>query len=75
MVHVDIPKVKGKMAERDFTITSLAKALGISRNTLSSYIEDPQKMPYLIICNMASLLCDTPDEASSIFFAPDLRSA
>lgn len=75
MIHVDIPKVKGKMAEREFTITSLAKELGISRNTLSSYFDEPQKMPYAIISNMAALLCDTPEEASSIFFAHDLRSA
>lgn len=73
MVYVDIPKVKGKIAEKGFTITSLAKELEISRNTLSSYIDDPKKMPYSIISSMASLLCDTPEEARSIFFAHDLR--
>lgn len=75
MVHVDIPKVKGKMAERGYTITSLAKELNISRNTLSGYLEEPQKIPYCIISAMAKLLCDTSEEASSIFFAPDLRIA
>ena len=75
MVYVDIPKVKGKMAERSFTITSMSKELGISRNTLSSYFDDPNKMPYSIISAMAELLCDSPEEASSIFFARDLRIA
>ena len=75
MVHVDVPKVKGKMAERGYSITSLAKELGISRNTLSNYLEDPQKIPYFIISSMANLLCDTSEEASSIFFAADLRIA
>lgn len=75
MVHVDIPKVKGKMAERGYSITSFAKELGISRNTLSNYLEDPKKIPYSIISAMAKLLCDTTEEASSIFFAADLRIA
>ena len=75
MVHVDVPKVRGKMAERDYSITSLAKELGITRGTLSNYLEDPQKIPYFIIRAMAEILCDTPEEASSIFFAPDLRTA
>lgn len=75
MVHIDIPKVKGKMAERGYTITSLAKELGVSRNTLSNYLDDPNKIPYSIISNMANILCETSDEASSIFFASDLRIA
>jgi len=75
MVHVDVPKVKGKMAERGYTITSLARELGITRGTLSNYLEDPAKIPYFIISKLANLLCDSSEEASSIFFAPDLRSA
>lgn len=75
MVHVDIPKVKGKMAERGYTITSLAKELGVSRSTLSNYLDDPKKIPYSIISDMANLLCDTSEEASAVFFAPDLRIA
>lgn len=74
MIYVDIPKVRGKMAERGFTITSLAKELGINRNTLSDYIEDPKKMPYTIISAMANMLCNTHEEAASIFFAEDLRA-
>lgn len=74
MVHVDVPKVKGKMAERGFTITSLAEKLEVDRNTLSSYLKAPEKMPYAVVSDMAELLCDTAEEAKSIFFAPDLRA-
>ena len=75
MVHVDIPKVKGKMAEHGYTITSLAKELGVSRSTLSNYLDDPNRIPYSIISDMAKLLCDTSEEAIAVFFAPDLRIA
>lgn len=75
MVKIDVPRVKGKMAERGFTISSLSKKLGINRNTLSSYLETPEKIPYAIVSAMADALCDTPEEASAIFFARDLRSA
>lgn len=73
MVHIDVPKVRGKMAERGYTITSLSNELGINRNTLSAYLEAPEKMPYTIISSMAVALCNTANEAASIFFAPDLR--
>lgn len=73
MVHIDVPKVRGKMAERGYTITSLSNKLGINRNTLSAYLETPGKMPYTIISGMAVALCDTTNEAATIFFAPDLR--
>lgn len=68
-MHIDIPKVKGKIAEHGYTITSFSKALGISRNTLASYLEAPEKTPYSILVMMANLLCDSTEEANSIFFA------
>lgn len=73
IVCVDIPKVRGKMAERGYNLTSLSDRLGIDRNTLASYLKRPSKMPYKVISNMADALCDTADEAAAIFFAPDLR--
>ena len=73
IIRVDVPKVRGKMAERGYTITSLSHRLGINRNTLSTYLEMPSKMPYDVISNMADALCDSADEAVAIFFAPDLR--
>ncbi|WP_368234183.1 hypothetical protein [Anaerotruncus rubiinfantis] len=72
MYYVDIPKVKGKMGEKDYTITSLSDELNISRNTLASYLENPKKIPYEIISEMASILCDSPDEARKIFFRSKL---
>ena len=69
-MHIDVLKVRGKMAERGFTITSLAERLGINRNTLSSYLETPGKTPYSVVSSMAAALCDTAEEASSIFFCP-----
>lgn len=72
MYCVDIQKVKGKMGEKNFTITSLANALSINRNTLSTYLEKPKKIPYEVISNMASVLCDSEEEARNIFFTSKL---
>lgn len=73
VVYVDIPKVRGKMAERGYTITSMSDRIGVNRNTLTTYLENPDKMPYKVISSMADVLCDTADEAAAIFFAPYLR--
>ena len=73
MAYIDVPKVKGKMAEHGYTISSLAEKLGINRNTLSSYLETLEKTPYNVVSRMAETLCDSSEEASSIFFAHDLR--
>lgn len=72
-VKINVPKVRGKMAERGYTLTSLSNRLGINRNTLALYFETPEKTPYGVISDMALTLCETTDEAISIFFAPDLR--
>ena len=70
--NVDISKVKGKMAEKGYGIESLANELEIDRNTLSSYLKNPAKIPYRVIAKLAIVLCDTDEEAKSIFFAPIL---
>ena len=67
MVHIDIPRVKGKMAERGFTITSLSELLGIDRNMLPTYLNTHEKVPYSIVSDVAGLLCDSEDEAVSFF--------
>lgn len=72
MYTVDIPKVKGKMAEKNYTITGLAEKLNLDRNTLSKYLTNPGKMPYNVVAIMADLLCDTRYEAEQIFFAEKL---
>lgn len=73
MVHINIPKVRGKMGERGLTITALANQLGIDRNTLSHYLNEPGKTPYNVVSGMAAILCETSEEAAAIFFDPDLR--
>lgn len=73
MFHIDVPKVRGKMAEKGFTITSMAARLDINRNTLTSYFETPGKTPYGVVANMALALCESVDEAEKIFFAPNFR--
>lgn len=72
MVFVDVPKVRGKMAEKGYTITSLSQVLGISRNTLTTYLETPSKMPYGVVSKMAEILCDTSSDATTIFFCQKL---
>lgn len=73
MARIDVCKVRGKMAERGYTISSLAKELDINRNTLTSYFNAPEKTPYSVVSDMANLLCDSSEEACRIFFAHDLR--
>lgn len=73
MYKVDVPRVRGKMAERGYSITSLAQELGVSRNTLSSYLSNPSSIPYNKLSKLAELICDDSCEAASIFFKQSLR--
>lgn len=73
MFKININKVKGKMAEKGFNNTSLAKEISISRNTLSSYLNNPEKTPYYILAKLAECLCDTEKEATEIFLHINLR--
>lgn len=75
MIRVDVPKLRGKMAEKGFTITSISDEIRVNRNTFSGYLERPEKMPYSVIAALAELLCDSYEEACKIFFAQDFRFA
>lgn len=75
MFHVDVPRVRGKMAEKGYNISSTAEKLDVDRNTLTSYLKNPEKMPYNVVSQLAEILCDSSDEATAIFFATDLRCA
>lgn len=75
MFYVNVPKVRGRMAEKGFTLASLSDELNINRNTLSSYLAHPEKIPYDVLNSMADKLCDGVDDAVSIFFASSLRNA
>lgn len=72
MFYMDVPKIKGKMGEKGYNTTTLAKALGISRNTLSSYLAEPDKFPYDILEKLAVILFDNVEEARKIIFAQKL---
>lgn len=74
MVFVDVPKLRGKMAERGYNITSISEHVGVNRNTMSSYLENPEKMPYSVVAKLADILCDTRSEACGIFFADNFRN-
>lgn len=69
MYQIDLNRVRGKMGEKGYSITSLAHQLEVSRGTLSAYFKYPGKMPYCVVSNMAQVLCDSPGEAKEIFFA------
>lgn len=71
--QIDIPKVRGKMAEKGYGIESLATELKVTRTTMASYLKTPEKVPYRVIAKMATILCDSDEEARNIFFAPCLR--
>jgi predicted transcriptional regulator len=73
MVFVDVPKLRGKMAERGYSITSISEDIGVNRNTMSSYLENPEKMPYSVVAKLADILCDTRSEAAGIFLADNFR--
>lgn len=74
MYTVNVPRLKGKMAERGYNITTLSHELGVTRNTLSSYLANPKTIPYDKISLMATILCDNSQEAAEIFFAQDFRA-
>lgn len=72
MFFVDVPKIRGRMAEKGYTNTALAKDLGISRNTLSAYFANPEKIPYETLEKMSGVLFDSVEEARTILFAQKL---
>ena len=72
MYTINIAKVKGKMGEKGYTKTGLSELVGVNRNTLASYLSNPNNMPYEIMVKLAELLCDDEGEAREIFFAQEL---
>lgn len=70
---VAVSKLRGKMAEKGYKLEGFAKELGITRNTLHTYMQQPGRIPMKTVSKMAELLCDSTDEARAIFLAHDLR--
>lgn len=73
MFCVDVPRVRGKMAEKGYTLTSVSQKLNVNRNTLAAYFKTPEKMPYGVVSGLADILCDSPEESRDIFFRANLR--
>lgn len=74
MMNINVPKVRGKMAEQGLSISALSGKLGINRNTLAFYLNNPSKTPYGVVSEMASILCESKDEAEQIFFSSGFRN-
>lgn len=68
MYEINVPKLRGKMTEKNYTISSLANTLGIDRNTLAKYLSIPSKIPYDVMVKIAECVCDSRQEATDIFF-------
>ena len=72
---VNVQKLRGKIAENGYNITTLSEKLGLSRNTFATYLVNPCKMPLGIATELVDILCDDKTEAATIFFADDLRNS
>lgn len=72
MFSINVKRVRGKMAEAGYTISSMADRCGVNRNTFTNYLRNPDKIPFGIVAKMASLLCESHAEAQRIFFTEKL---
>lgn len=72
MFYVDVQKVKGRMAEKGYTSSSFAEEIGVSRNTLATYLANPSRIPYGVLKRIAEALFDNVVEARDILFAQKL---
>ena len=73
MFFINIPKLRGAMAEKGYNKTTLAAALGIGRDTLTKYMEDPRRMPYGVMQDMAHLLFPGKPMAANVFMDCDWK--
>lgn len=69
MYFVNVPRIRGKMAEKQITKSKMADLLGISRQTLGKYLRKPEDMPVMKCYEMGEILCDNKEEFGEIFFA------
>ena len=74
MDTVNRKKLKLKMVEQDFNITTLASKAGTSRTTLSNFFNG-KNPSYELMKKLSKALSLTQEEAGSIFFDPDSRIA
>lgn len=62
-----------KMALRGYTKTSLAEAVGISRSTVTNIFNRNITIDNTLVAKIYDTLELTPEEATEIFFKPNLR--
>lgn len=72
MFVVDTEALREKMGGRRYTITKLAKATSVDRNTMRFYLKNPHKFPYPVMQKIADELDLTYEEAKNIFFKQKL---
>lgn len=72
MFSVNIDKINGRMGEKGLNKKTLAKKLGVSSTTITKYLKEPDKIPYLKLKLLAEVLDFTIGEARAYFFAEKL---
>jgi hypothetical protein len=69
---VDVWELRGRIAARGHTVTSLAENIGISRNTLAKYLGHPDMMTYNAMSKIIDTLDMDSNQVMAIFFADKL---
>jgi len=75
MYTINIKELKKKMIDLDIsTVQKLSEHTNIGRNTLSCILNQKKYPTINVINKLISGLNLTPEEASNIFFNPNLRN-
>lgn len=72
MFTVDVTEIYKILGGKRMSLGKFAKELGISRNTLRSYLADPSNIPYEILQKIAIVLELDEERARAILFAKKL---
>ena len=75
MITINVPEWKGKIASLDMSRSAYAKELGIARNTLQTYFDHPDKVPYRIIAQSIEVLNMNYEDAARVFFNNQLTQS
>lgn len=70
--EIDVAAIRGIMGEKGINNSMLAEQIGINRNTLRIYFQDPKRMPYNTIIKIVSTLEIPEDRIGHIFFKEKL---
>jgi transcriptional regulator with XRE-family HTH domain len=72
MLKIDTNEIFAYMGRQRMTRKAFAKRLEISENTLRSYFNNPDNMPYEILIKMIKILNISAEDARGIFFSEEL---